>query len=131
MTLMKKLGNNLFGMLALAVVMGLASCASSGNNMVNYTEMESTILRNKTTQNEVIKLMGSPNLVTKNSKGEEVWTYTKRSYNPETGDVAGGVIVSGGIKPSARGNGTAMFDLILIFNKSSIVRDYSVVSSEY
>jgi outer membrane protein assembly factor BamE (lipoprotein component of BamABCDE complex) len=99
--------NNLIGVFALVAVLGLSSCASSDHNMVNYTEMESTILRGKTTQNEVIQLMGSPNLVTKNSKGEEVWTYTKRSYNPETGDVAGGVIVSGGIKPSARGDGTA------------------------
>lgn len=78
----------------------------------------------------MIQLMGSPNLVTKNSKGEEVWTYTKKSYNPETGDVNGGVILSGGARPSSSGTNTATFDLILIFDQASIVRDYNVVSTD-
>lgn len=107
------------------------SCSTVPGNKIAYKKVESSIVRGQTTQNEVIQLMGSPNLVTKNSKGEEVWTYTKKSYNPETGDVDGGVILSGGTRPSTSGTNTASFDLILTFDRVNIVRDYSIVSTEF
>jgi len=113
------------------VVLSLMSCATGQNDKVSYKKVESSIVRGKTTQNEVIQLMGSPNLVTQNSKGQEVWTYTKKSYNSQTGDVNGGVILSGGTRASSSGSNTAAFDLILTFDQANIVRDYSVVSAEF
>ena len=100
------------------------------SSKVTYKKLEAAIVRGQTTQNQVIELMGSPNIVTKNSRGEEVWTYTKKSYNSETGDFSGGVILSGGARPSARGDNTASFDLILTFDQADIVRDYSLVSND-
>jgi hypothetical protein len=113
-----------------SVFLFLVSCASTPSDKIAYKKVESSIVRGRTTQNEVIQLMGSPNLVTKNSKGEEVWTYTKKSYNSQTGDVNGGVILSGGARPSSSGTNTASFDLILTFDQVDIVRDYSIVSTE-
>lgn len=112
------------------VLLFTVSCASTPSDKIAYTKVESSIIRGRTTQNEVIQIMGSPNLVTKNSKGEEVWTYTKKTYNPQTGAVNGGVILSGGTKPALNGSNTAAFDLILTFDQADIVRDYSVVSTE-
>ncbi|MEZ4815360.1 MAG: hypothetical protein R3A80_09190 [Bdellovibrionota bacterium] len=106
------------------------SCSSYHSDKVAYRKVANTIVRGKTTQNEVIQLMGSPNIVTRNAKGEEVWTYTKKSYNPGTGDVVEGVILSGGTRPSSSGTNTAAFDLILTFDQVDIVRDYSIVSTE-
>jgi outer membrane protein assembly factor BamE (lipoprotein component of BamABCDE complex) len=112
------------------VFLFLLSCASSPSDKIAYSKVESSIIRGRTTQNEVIQIMGSPNLVTKNSRGEEVWTYTQKTYNPQTGSVNGGVILSGGTRPATNGANTAAFDLILTFDQADIVRDYSVVSTE-
>jgi hypothetical protein len=117
--------------LVVTLLTALGSCTTPKNTKVDYTTVEKTIIRGETRQNDVIQLMGTPNIVTKNSKGEEVWTYTKKSYNPETGDVAGGVIRPGKLDTAPSGTTTAAFDLILTFDRDNIVRDYNVVSSDF
>ncbi len=123
---MKQLGFSLYALTFFLI----SACASGTGEHIAYKKVEKSIVRGETSQNDVIRIMGSPNLVTKNSRGEQVWTYTKKTYNPETGDVANGIILSGGSKPSAQGSNTAAFDLILTFDQNEVVRDYNVVSTE-
>jgi hypothetical protein len=68
--------------------------------------------------------------VTKNSKGEEVWTYSKQSYDSESGGFGGGIILFGGSKAFSS-SASSSFDLILTFDSQDIVKDYSVVSSQF
>ena len=42
------------------------------------------IAKEKTTQAEILKLFGSPNLITKNRKNNEVWSYDKMPYEAKS-----------------------------------------------
>ena len=44
------------------------------------------IIKGKTTQSDILSIFGSPNIITTNSKGNEVWNYSKSSYQSEVND---------------------------------------------
>lgn len=88
------------------------------------------IIKGKTTQAEVLELFGSPNLVTKNRDNDEVWNYNRMSYETKAGADGVGIIFWRGSRAMTTTT-TKSFDLILIFNKNDIVKDYSVISAQY
>ena len=55
------------------------------------------IVKNKTNQAEVLQLFGSPNLMTMDSDGNEVWNYNKMSYTTTEGYDGGSLIFWGEI----------------------------------
>ncbi len=123
--------------LALAVCVLVATgmgCSSSEkpqqkSNLTMGT-VKKRLVRGKTTQADIVQLLGSPNMVTKNSHKEEVWTYSRQSYDSESGGFGGGLIVFGGNKAFSSGSSNS-FDLIITFDKDDVVRDYSAVQSQY
>jgi hypothetical protein len=50
------------------------------------------IVKGKTMQAEVLQLFGSPNLMTMDADGNEVWNYNKMSYSTTTGSDGGTLI---------------------------------------
>ncbi len=118
--------------LGLAGILLVGCSASQPKQKSNLTfgSVKKNIVKGKTNQSDVVQLLGSPNIVTKNSKGNEVWTYTRQSYDSETGGFGGGVILFGGNKAFSSSS-TSSFDLILTFDKNDVVDDYSVVSSQF
>lgn len=48
-------------------------------NSLTTGQVQITLKKDHTTQAEVLDAFGSPNLVTLNSEGEEVWTYQKHA----------------------------------------------------
>ena len=112
----------------------VVDCSSSNRpeqkSNLTYGAVKKSIVKGKTNQSEIIHLLGSPNIVTKNSRGEEVWTYSKQSYDSESGGFGGGIILFGGSKAFSS-SASSSFDLILTFDDRDIVRDYSVVSSQF
>ena len=47
--------------------------------------VKTSILKGTTTQAEVMTKFGSPNMVTRNGKGNEVWSYSRMSYEQRSG----------------------------------------------
>jgi outer membrane protein assembly factor BamE (lipoprotein component of BamABCDE complex) len=117
-------------MLAVFVMVGCSASQPKQKSNLTFGNVKKNIVKGKTSQAEVVQLLGSPNIVTKNAKGEEVWTYTRQSYDAESGGFGGGVILFGGNKAFSSAS-TSSFDLILTFNKADVVEDYSVVSSQF
>lgn len=114
----------------------------SNNNMIvpeqksNLTVgiIKKEIIKGKTTQSEIMELFGAPNIITTNSKGNEVWNYSKSSYQSGATNKSSGwsLILVGGSKNSVLSNSsTASLDLIIIFNSKEIVEDYKVISSSF
>lgn len=70
------------------------SCTSSLPQKSNLTVgmIKTEIIEKKTTQTEILELFGSPNMVTTNSKGQEVWTYNKSAYQESSASMGGGVV---------------------------------------
>lgn len=92
------------------------------------------IIKGQTTQNDIITLFGAPNIITTNSSGNEVWNYSKSSYQAgaERENSGWSLLLLGSSKSSVISNAsTASMDLIIIFNSKGIVEDYKVISSAF
>lgn len=88
------------------------------------------IIKEQTTQTEILEVFGAPNIVTKNKSGNEVWTYDKMSVETGTSDVYGTIIVAGGAG-SRTSTSTRTFTLMIEFDEKGVVKDYSYRSSAF
>jgi hypothetical protein len=89
--------------------------------------VKTKIVKGETNQAEVMALFGAPNLVTINKNDNEVWNYSKMSF--ESGAAAASDIWLG--SRALATSTTSSFDLILIFDDNDVVLDYSIISSSY
>ena len=92
--------------------------------------VKTQIKKGQTSQADILSLLGAPNIVAKNKEGAEVWTYSRQSFDSESGGFGGGLLLFGGSKAFSSASSNS-FDLIIVFNKNNIVQDYSVVSSQF
>jgi len=113
----------------------LPGCASSGvkeqsssNLTAGRVKME--IKKGETTQADILKIFGSPNLVTKNRDNDEVWNYNRMSYEAAYGSDSGGLIFWGGSR-AVSSTTVKSFDLIIIFDKNDVVKDYSIIAASF
>ncbi len=92
--------------------------------------VKSKIIKGETTQAEILKLFGSPNIITKNRDNDEVWNYNRMSYKTTSGADGVSVIFFSGSRAMTTAT-TQSFDLILIFDENDVVIDYSVISAKF
>ena len=112
---------------------GLSACVTSqAPQKSNLTPgvVKTQIKKGITSQADILSLLGAPNIVAKNKAGAEVWTYSRQSFDSESGGFGGGLLLFGGSKAFSSASSNS-FDLIIIFNAKSLVKDYSVVSSQF
>ena len=102
----------------------------SEQSRLTVGSVKKEIIKGKTTQAEVLNYFGSPNLVTMNSDGEEVWNYNRMSYTATTGSDGGSVLFWSGSRAMSSTT-TKSFDLILTFDENDIVKNYNVISASY
>lgn len=88
--------------------------------------VKSKIEKGVTTQEEILKIFGSPNLTTKNKSNNEVWSYNKMSVQQKFGQTD----FFAGQKASASSSSQSL-DLIITFDDKDVVKDYSVISSSF
>lgn len=129
-----KLFKVVFVIIIIASIIGCASYPAQNqptqkSNLTAGT-VKKEIVKGKTSQAEVMQLFGAPNLMTMDSDGNEVWNYNKMSYTTSTGSDGASLLFWGGSR-SMRSTTTSSFDLIIIFDKQNIVRDYRVISASY
>jgi len=102
--------------------------AQSSN--LTYGVVKSKIIKGQTTQEEILKIFGAPNIITKNRENDEVWNYNRMSYKTSEGADGSTVIFWSGSRAMTTAT-TASFDLIIIFDKNDTVKDYSVISAKF
>jgi outer membrane protein assembly factor BamE (lipoprotein component of BamABCDE complex) len=131
------MNSSLSQVLAASVIVAsvfFTGCASSNKapqkSNLSFGTIKSSIVKGKTSQSEVVQLLGSPNIVTKNKNNEEVWTYSRQSTDSEEGGFGGGLLVFGGNKAFSSQSSNS-FDLIITFTEKDIVRDYTVVQAQF
>lgn len=127
----------------LFILLTLVIVGCSNNTTVIEPEQKSNltvgmiktkIIEGKTTQDEVLKLFGAPNIITTNSEGKEVWNYNKSSYQSAAQGKSSGwtLLLAGNSKSSVLAtSSTASMDLIITFNKKNIVENYKVISASF
>ena len=116
------------------LILSLSACNSykygtEGNAQKSNLTMgvvKSQLIKGKTTQDEVLKLFGAPNLVSKNKSNNEVWSYNKMSVENKAGSTD---FFAG--QRASQSSSSRSFDLIITFDTNDVVMDYSVVSTAY
>lgn len=103
-----------------------ASQETATESNLTFGVVKSKVTKEETTQEEILKLFGSPNITTKNKSNNEVWSYNKMSAVEKGGQTS----FFTGSKGSASSS-TESFDLIITFDDNDVVKDYSVVSTRY
>jgi len=130
-------------LIAIALTLSLGACVTGANQPgdktnLTYGAVKSQIKRGETNQVEIIQLLGSPNITSKNRKGQEVWTYSRTGTTNEKASASGGILggagaLIGGVGGSKAVDTTSVstFDLIVTFDENDIVDDYSIVTSKF
>jgi hypothetical protein len=88
------------------------------------------IIKGQTTQDEVLKVFGPPNIITKNKSGNEVWTYDKASVESTYSEAYGTILIAG-IGSGRAGTSSRTFTLMIEFNDKDVVSDYSYRSATF
>lgn len=126
-------------LVVVGLLVGLVACTDTTvvpkqKSNLSVGMAKTKLVEGKTNQTEVIELFGSPNLITTNSEGNEVWTYNKSSYDSSSSAKESGwsFLLVGGSKSSVLSNSTtSSLDLIITFDKRGIVQKYKVISASY
>ncbi len=103
-----------------------ANAEPTQKSNLTFGVVKSKIQKGETTQDEILQIFGSPNLITKNKSNDEVWSYNKMSVQEKAGRTHFFV----GQKAS-ESTSSQSFDLILTFDDKDVVKDYSVISSSF
>jgi hypothetical protein len=109
-----------------------------------------TLREGETSQNQVLGSFGSPNIITRDASGLEVWTYdvhsvahaeasTSRSGSGgvAAGGIAGsvpiaGVLSGGGGKSTSAGQvSSSTFTLMITFDEQQLVKSYRMQSTRF
>jgi outer membrane protein assembly factor BamE (lipoprotein component of BamABCDE complex) len=118
-------------MLAIAcVTAGCQGKEEQGKSPLSYGNVKRTIVEGETTQAEILQAFGSPNLVTRNSYDDEVWSYNKMSADKGQSSSYGSVFLFGGSSATSSSS-TKSFDLIITFDEYDVVRKYKVIQAAY
>src|SRR6185436_3116344 len=82
-----------YALSVLLVAGGCASTAPSGQSNLTPGMVKKNIIKNQTTQNDILEVFGAPNIVTKNKTGNEVWTYDKVSIDTGASNSFGTLVI--------------------------------------
>jgi hypothetical protein len=127
-----------------------APAAQSGASALSYGSVTSQVVKDKTTQADLLQLFGGPNIATTDNEGVETWVYersvtqtdvTSRSQNWQAaaglgvffGHATANAQAGGGQNAVASSTASSFRSLTVVvkFNPNKTVKDYSVRSSQF
>ncbi len=100
--------------------------AETHSSNLTYGIVKSKIIKGETNQEEILRIFGSPNIITKNKSNNEVWSYNKMRVTKK-----GGSTYIFSQEKGSYSSSTTSFDLIISFPDDDIVNDYSVISTRF
>lgn len=130
---------------ALALTLPPASCTAPpppGKDPLTDGMISMTIRKGVTTQAEVLKVFGAPNIVTRDGDGRTMWTYRRHSVVTRASS-GSAVVGAGGAPPSAlvgiaasgyssdASQTNSSMTLIIKFDASDRVADFQSMSSQF
>lgn len=141
---MKKL-NSLFGSaiqrsLLLASFVLFSGCASmlqpvtTTNSNLTQGNVEMNLRSGSTTKAEVLEKFGSPNVVTRDGQGREVWTYQRAMQASQKDNLSGFwtlFLVGQSRRQGGFENTSRMITLIIKFNSHDVVEDFNSRTSNF
>ncbi len=113
----------------------LSGCATNETEQVERSNLtagmvKKTIIEGVTTQNEILKVFGAPNIITKNKSGNEVWTYDTVSV-VKSGEEGYWNVIVGGVSGGKSSSSTRTFTLMIEFDNNDVVEKCSYRASAF
>lgn len=128
----------------------LVSCASNSKdktetkNPFDPITLKENLVVGKTSQNDVLKVFGSPYQISQDAKGKEVWLYSMKSSESSSDGVDAGISIynwtrnlGGLVTPRLdvdhreRKSASRSIDLYMEFNKAKVLADYNLSKLAY
>jgi hypothetical protein len=119
----------------------------SQNDPLSYGAVTSTVKKGETTQEEIVRLFGPPNITTVNASGEEVWVYDRISNTSQQNGSSEarfnaffGLKAAGAKEATATANAnsaqtstlsTRTLTVIVNFDSTKKVKDYSARATQF
>ena len=101
---------------------------------VNTKNVKMNLKVGKTTKAEVLEIFGSPNVTTRNSSGQEMWTFQRAAQVNQSSSQSGyWTIILAGKNSKASGfeSSSRMITLIINFDANDLVADFSSRESNF
>lgn len=123
--------------LPVILILGLAGCAqhqplSIKNSNLTQGNVQMNLEVDKTTKIVVLEKFGSPNVTTRNSSGQEVWTYQRAGQIAQSQSEKGLFsVLLGGSSVATGETSSKMITLIITFDSDDIVRDFKSRTSNF
>jgi hypothetical protein len=126
----------IIGFMTIILALSLGGC--SNNTTVEPKQksnltvgmIKSKVIKGQTTQDEIMRIFGAPNMVTKNRDNDEVWSYNKMSVDAAEQKKHASLFIIGE-SSATESKTTSSFDWIITFDENDVVKDYSLISSSY
>lgn len=104
------------------------------NSSLTQGNVQMNLKVGKTTKAEVLEIFGSPNVTTRNSSGQEMWTYQRAAQVNQSSSQSGyWTIILAGKNSKASGfeSSSRMITLIINFDANDLVDDFSSRESNF
>ena len=112
------------------MVVGCTTMQSPQRASFTPAVAKTLLKKGMTTQAEILSQWGAPNMVTRNSSGAEIWSYSKQSFNAKRSSGGGAFFFVGGSSAVSSAT-TSSFEVIITFDSNDIVQDFSITSTQY
>ena len=104
------------------------------NSSLTQGNVQMNLKVGKTTKAEVLEIFGSPNVTTRNSSGQEMWTFQRAAQVNQSSSQSGyWTIILAGKNSKASGfeSSSRMITLIINFDANDLVADFSSLESNF
>lgn len=139
--LMRKTIRRIFYLLTLITFASMIGCAykaappyNDARSPLTHGNVQLTLKRGVTTQQDVLDAFGPPNIMTRNASENEVWTYQKHATvtKSKSSDVYGTIILFGGSSGSSGfEQSSRTMTLVIKFDKNNKVMDFKSMTTSF
>lgn len=129
----------IFAPLALSLAL-LSGCAMAPgpvdqrNSILTQGNIQMNLRVGSTTKADVLNSFGSPNITTRDSSGEEVWSYQRQATVAQSSSSSSywSILLAGeGRSADGFSQSSRMTTLIITFNKNDVVSDFRSRTSDF
>ena len=131
---MKKIFFLIFFPIVLAGCVTAPEPLTKKNSQLTQGMVQLKVEVGKTSKIEILETFGAPNITTRDSSGDEVWTYQRQAQANQSSSQSGyWTIILAGKTSKASGFETSsrMMTLIIKFNNNDIVTDFKSRESNF
>jgi hypothetical protein len=124
-------------LIALFVVSGCSNAPNETTSKLTLGLVQSTVTKGAN-QTDITKVLGAPNIISKDRQGNETWTYDRISREAQSGSSSGvgfgalfGWVFAGGKSSASSSTSNKSLTVIITFDDNKSVIDYAYQSLEF